>query len=130
MASNKTTIGASIDMKIEQIARICHETNRAYCETIGDSSQQPWDKAETWQRDSAVKGVTFALANPGARASAQHDAWMKDKLADGWVFGFTKDPIKKKHPCIVPYSELPLEQRLKDHLFRAVVRAFVEANGV
>lgn len=25
------------------------------------------------------------------------------------------------HPCLVPYAELPAEQRLKDDLFKAIV---------
>ncbi|MGA2153889.1 MAG: RyR domain-containing protein [Bryobacteraceae bacterium] len=64
-----------------------------------------------------------------AAASAQHEAWLSDKLRDGWKFGPVKDPTKKEHPCMVPYSELPLEQRIKDHLLKAVVQAFVEAGG-
>lgn len=114
-------------MNIEQIARVCHETNKAYCHTIGDHSQKSWPEAEEWQRQSAIKGVEYALANPDAPASAQHDAWLADKSRDGWKFGAVKDAVKKEHPCIVPYGELPLEQRLKDYLFKAIVRAFVEA---
>jgi hypothetical protein len=34
-----------------------------------------------------------------------------------------KDPDAKTHPCILPYHELPLEQRLKDSLFMAIVHA-------
>jgi hypothetical protein len=116
-------------MDIEQIATICHETNLAYCQSIGDMSQQSWQRAEQWQRDSAIRGVQFALDNPDAPASAQHDAWLFDKVRDGWKFGPVKDSSKKEHPCMVSYSELPKEQRLKDHLFRAIVRAFVEAEG-
>jgi len=108
-------------MRPEQIARVCHEVNRAICEASGDMSQKPWECAEQWQRDSAIRGVTFSLANPAAAASAQHDAWMADKAADGWVFGSVKDPIAKTHPCIVPYEQLPFEQRVKDHAFRAIV---------
>lgn len=89
---------------------------------IGDYSQEHWDKAEQWQRDSAIKGVEYALANPDGPVSAQHDAWLDDKKRDGWVYGAMKDPSKKEHPCMVPYSELPLEQRLKDSLFKAVVK--------
>lgn len=109
-------------MNAYQIAQVCHEANREYCRVIGDYSQEHWDKAEPWQRESAIKGVEYALANPDGPASAQHDAWLADKLAAGWVYGPVKDPAKKEHPCMVPYCELPLEQRLKDGLFKAVVR--------
>jgi hypothetical protein len=109
---------------MEQIARICHETKRAYCETIGDATQKPWDEAEQWQRDSAIKGVSFAISTPNAPASTQHDAWLADKQKDGWKYGPVKDAAKKEHPCFVPYNQLPAEQRTKDYLFKAVVGAF------
>ena len=112
-------------IEVEQIAEICHETNAAYCRTIGDGSQKPWREAEEWQRQSAILGVRFALANPWAPASAQHDAWLKVKLADGWKYGPAKDPAKKEHPCCVPYDQLPAEQKIKDYLFKGVVGAFV-----
>lgn len=114
-------------MKIEQVARVCHETNRAYCESIGDNTQKSWEQAEEWQRQSAIKGVEFALANPTAPASAQHEAWLNDKAKDGWKYGTVKDATKKEHPCCVPYDELPVEQRIKDYLFKHVVAAFVQA---
>lgn len=108
-------------MNAHQIAQVCHEANREYCRLIGDYSQEHWTEAAQWQRDSAIKGVEYALANPSAPASAQHDAWVVDKITDGWKFGPVKDAAQKLHPCIVPYAELPLEQRLKDSLFKAIV---------
>lgn len=108
-------------MENEQIAKVCHEVNRALCLAFGDTSQQPWDDAADWQRDSAFKGVEFAIANPDAPTSAQHDAWSADKLADGWKFGPVKDAEKKEHPCLVPFDQLPPEQQAKDYLFKAVV---------
>lgn len=110
--------------EIEQIAKVAHETNRAFCESIGDPSQKPWDQAEQWQRESAMKGVEFALSNPDAPAAAQHEAWLADKTADGWRYGAVKNSETKEHPCFLPYSQLPVEQRLKDYLFKAVVAAF------
>lgn len=115
------------EMTNEQIARVCHEANRSYCESIGDLSQKPWDLADQWQRDSAINGVAFALGNPSARASSQHDAWLADKEKDGWTYGPVKDANIKQHPCIVPYADLPIEQRRKDSLFKAVVAAL--SNG-
>jgi hypothetical protein len=105
-----------------QIAQVAHEVNRAYCEAFGDHSQKPWDEAADWQRESAVKGVEYALANPDATPEAQHQAWLTDKLNAGWKYGPVKDETKKEHPCCVEYNQLPLEQRAKDYLFRAVVQ--------
>ena len=105
------------------IALLCHEANRLLCRVTGDNSQKHWDDAEQWQRDSAIKGVEFAIANPDAPASAQHDAWMQDKLDAGWTYGPEKDAVLKTHPCIIPYDGLPLVQQMKDHLFRNIVKA-------
>ena len=110
-------------MTNEQIARVTHEANRAYCKSIGDDSQPAWDDAPEWQRSSAMNGVAFTIANPGAHPSASHDSWLAEKRAAGWTYGPAKDPEKKQHPCFVPYEALPPEQRAKDHLFQAVVRA-------
>ncbi len=114
-------------MDITQVAMVCHETNRAYCESVGDTSQKSWHEAEQWQRESAINGVRFKLDNPAALPSAQHDAWRADKVKDGWVYGPVKDVAAKTHPCIIPYDGLPVEQKLKDYLFQAVVGAFVKA---
>lgn len=89
-------------------------------------SQKPWDEAEEWQRDSAIKGVQFAIDNPNAPPSAQHEAWMKDKFAAGWKYGLVKNAVTLEHPCLVSYDQLPPEQRVKDHTFRAVVAALKE----
>jgi RyR domain len=110
-------------MNEEAIARVCHEANRAYCATIGDLSQPPWEEAPDWQRSSAVEGVRFCLANPDAPPSANHESWLEEKRRTGWTYGPGKDPEKKEHPCFVPYDELPIEQRRKDALFKAVVAA-------
>jgi hypothetical protein len=110
-------------MTIEQIARVCHEANKGLCEANGDNSQNAWENADQWQRDSAIKGVEFAINNPTAPASAQHDAWSADKLNDGWVYGEVKNPVAKTHPCLVPFEELPEFQQKKDVLFKAIVSA-------
>jgi hypothetical protein len=122
-----------IDMNIEQIARIAHETNRAYCESIGDHSQPKWEDAPAWQRESAIKGVQFHI-DAHARGdrpapSASHDAWLDEKRAAGWTYGPVKDADKKEHPCFVPYEQLPVEQQVKDYLFGAIVAVFVAADG-
>lgn len=109
-------------MTKEQIARIAHEVNRAYCEFLGDNSQPTWDEAPEWQKRSAIAGVYFHLSGDyGPQAS--HDHWMEKKISEGWAWGPTKRPDIKTHPCLVRFEDLPEPQKAKDYLFRGVVHA-------
>jgi hypothetical protein len=110
--------------KILQIAKVCHEVNKAYCESIGDYSQVPWDNAPNWQRDSACNGVIYHQTNIHSTPADSHNNWLAEKKAEGWIYGAVKDAEKKEHPCFVPYDLLPKNQQTKDHLFLAVVRAY------
>lgn len=107
-------------MNIELIAKLCHNVNKAYCESIGDNSQLSWENAEKWQKDSAINGVKFHLEN-NTTPKDSHDNWLKEKLKDGWVYGEVKCVESKTHPCIVEYDELPTQQKTKDYLFKSIV---------
>jgi hypothetical protein len=106
-----------------KVAKTCHEANRAYCKALGDDSQPAWEDAPDWQKSSAIKGVKFIWENPDASPAASHESWLEEKRKDGWSYGPVKDPVAKTHPCFVPYDELPVEQRAKDYIFGAIVRA-------
>ena len=116
------------ETKIILAARIAHEINRAYCAFLGDGSQEPWDKAPEWQRESIIAGMRAHFANPDMTARDSHNAWCDHKFAEGWRYGPVKDADAKEHPCMVPYRELPSDQRLKDHLFKAVATAMRNAS--
>jgi hypothetical protein len=115
-------------MKPEQIARVCHEANRAYCIAIGDNSQPRWEDAPNWQIESAIKGVQFRMNNPNASAASAHQSWLDEKMKDGWRYGEVKDAEKKEHPCFLPYYKLPFEQKVKDHLFASIYDALTHDN--
>lgn len=106
-----------------QIAKVCHEANKSFCEAHGDYSQDNWELAPEWQKKSAQLGVEFRIKNPDGKVSAQHEAWMKQKIEEGWVYGEIKAVEKKTHPCIVPFDQLPEFQQKKDKLFVAIVDA-------
>lgn len=108
-------------MQVHEIARVCHEINRAYCTAMGDNSQKPWGDAPDWQQQSAVNGVTKRLSNPYAPPSSSHESWMAEKVAEGWRYGPVKNPAIKEHPCMVPFEQLPPSQQAKDYIFVAVV---------
>ena len=107
------------------IAKVVHQANKAYCETLGDVSQVNWEEAPQWQRDSAINGVLFKLNNPASTPADSHANWLEEKRRTGWKYGEVKDVEKKEHPCFVPYSELPTSQQIKDYLFSNIVKAFM-----
>lgn len=108
-------------LKVEMIAKLAHEINRAYCCAIGDNSQPAWEDAPQWQKTSARDGVIFHLDNPGSGPQASHKNWMKEKIAAGWKYGPIKNAETKEHPCLVAFEALPAEHRAKDYLFAAAV---------
>ena len=36
-----------------------------------------------------------------------HEVWAQSRMAEGWTYGPVRDEVKKQHPCLVPYDELP-----------------------
>lgn len=106
---------------VSEIARACHEANRVVQLLIGEEPSEPWIDCDADLQASAIIGVEKALA--GETAEELHDSWCETKLKQGWTYGPVKDAKLQTHPCLVPYDELPHEQRIKDDLFKAVVRA-------
>lgn len=108
---------------IEVIARVCHEANRVIQIYADDPQVSPtYDLAPEWQKASAKQGVQDAI--DGRTPEELHQSWCDFKLLDGWRYGPKKDELNKTHPCLVDYSVLPEEQKLKDHVFASIVMAF------
>lgn len=40
-----------------------------------------------------------------------HDVWAASRLSQGWRYGETRSDADKTHPCLVPYEELPEEEK-------------------
>jgi len=114
------------DSALLAVARVCHEANRAYCQTMGDDSQPDWGDAPVWQRASALEGVRSVKLHPDLTAEQSHRMWWLSKQAAGWIFGPVKDAEAKTHPCMVPFTDLPAEQQAKDRLFIAVAKTLLE----
>lgn len=108
-------------MKIALLAAIAHGMNLAYSASLGDQSHLPWEEASDELKKSIEYGVKLHLENPDTTPEQSHASWLAQKETDGWVYGEEKDLEKKTHPCILPYDQLPAEQKTKDYLFKAVV---------
>lgn len=107
--------------EIRAIAAVCHEANRALQATLGEKQNPEWAALDHETKASAIDGVEAALH--GTTPEQSHENWLRFKTEHGWVYGPEKDFEAKTHPCMVPYAELPEEQKQKDHLFTAIVDA-------
>ena len=43
-----------------------------------------------------------------------HEVWASNRIADGWQYGEVRDDTMKHHPCLIPYEELPEDEKQFD----------------
>ena len=43
-----------------------------------------------------------------------HEVWAKSRMKEGWTYGEQRYDKKKQTPCLVPYNELPEEEKEYD----------------
>ena len=43
-----------------------------------------------------------------------HDIWAQKRMSEGWTYGPARDDGAKKHPDLVPYTELPESEKEYD----------------
>ncbi len=49
-----------------------------------------------------------------AMAKNVHEIWAQERISQGWSYGDKRDDENKLHPCLVPYEELPEEEKEYD----------------
>ena len=54
--------------------------------------------------------------NPLLEAMAKnvHEVWAETRISQGWTYGPERNDAKKEHPMLVPYEELPEDERIYD----------------
>ena len=43
-----------------------------------------------------------------------HEVWAQNRMFEGWTYGPIRDDKKKQTPCMVPYEDLPEEEKAYD----------------
>ena len=43
-----------------------------------------------------------------------HEVWAETRISQGWTYGEQRNDELKTHPCLVPYEELPEEEKVFD----------------
>ena len=43
-----------------------------------------------------------------------HEVWAQNRIREGWTYGPVRDDQKRQTPCLVPYDQLPEEEKADD----------------
>lgn len=43
-----------------------------------------------------------------------HETWAANRIKDGWKYGASRNDSSRQHPCLIPYENLPEEEREYD----------------
>ena len=58
-----------------------------------------------------------------------HDMWAIGRINEGWVYGESRNDELKTTPCLVPYNELPENEKQYDRNTAIVVIKLMMAYG-
>jgi ryanodine receptor 2 len=50
----------------------------------------------------------------GQMSKNVHEVWAETRIRQGWTYGEQRNDELKTHPCLVPYEELPEEEKEYD----------------
>jgi len=72
----------------------------------------------------------FAPGEIEAMAKIEHNLWMEERLKDGWKFAQgLKNPVKKKSPFLIPWTQLPEGEKEKDRETVRKMSAYLSKAG-
>jgi hypothetical protein len=67
------------------------------------------------QNDAPLGAIAPELVGAVERLAALvHDQWAARRIAEGWRHGPERDEHRRLHPCLVPYDELPNDEKELD----------------
>jgi len=108
---------------MENIAKAIYEATRL--EAIWSKRSiipEKWEDRDETFRNQMVEIVTQYLSMEKLPTPEQaHNSWMESYFKMGWKYGKERDAVKKTHPDLVPFDELPRDERDKDAIFLALV---------
>lgn len=58
-----------------------------------------------------------------------HEVWSQNRLNDGWTYGPVRDDSAKRHPCLVPYEDLPESEKAYDRATSLQTLKFILQSG-
>ena len=58
-----------------------------------------------------------------------HEVWAQNRMNEGWTYGPVRDDQKRQTPCLVPYEDLPEEEKASDRNTALATLKFIVAKG-
>ena len=106
----------------EELAEVCHEANRIVQKHLSDECPSPhWDDDDEFIKKTCIGEVQMILM--GYTPEETHAHWCDELFDRGYICGPVKSREMKTHPCLVPFKDLPLEQKRKVRMIHGIVLA-------
>ena len=58
-----------------------------------------------------------------------HEIWAQTRISQSWTYGSERNDAEKKHPCLVPYEQLPEEEKVYDRNTSLETLKFIIGKG-
>lgn len=110
-----------------KIAEILHNAVSAI-PRIDGSVMVPWDALNGILKDKAADTVALLMEKSimfahGMSDEYLHDIWHANMIEMGWAYGPTYSLEHKLHPSMVPFNELPDDEKIKDAIWAGIIYA-------
>ena len=79
-------------------------------------TQNPYTSTPTPNDTSDVELSEELLELVELIAENTHDNWAAGRIVEGWTYGPVRNDDLKQHPCLVPYNELPDNEKRYDRV--------------
>lgn len=106
-------------------ARVANAVNNALRMHFNEPANPDWDDLDDEAKHRALIGVAKVAEFPDMTPQECHKLWVESMAKDGYRYGDQIDYVRKEHPAMVPYVQLPEPQKLKTQLFIAIVKELI-----
>ncbi len=110
-----------IKLDHDAIARVAHESLRAYCARVADTPPDDWTQVGSEHRVMLDALVRHLAASPSCTPEDFHERWRAGMARQGWRHGDYRSVTRLTHPHMVPFDQLSARYRSKQALLFAVI---------
>ena len=93
-----------VEKKAKSLMKIVDDNAPVVAPADGYYTPAPIDVSDA-DLPEALTDLTEVLAKN------THEVWSEGRMKEGWVYGPERDDKRKKHPCLIPYDDLPKSEK-------------------